>query len=44
MKIYEINFFTGNFELDQIIKIILGTDMFLAAIISAILDNTIPGK
>lgn len=34
---------TGNFELDQIIMIILGTDMFLAAIISAILDNTIPG-
>lgn len=34
---------TGNFELDQIIKIILGTDMFIAGIIAAILDNTIPG-
>ncbi|XP_014779337.1 solute carrier family 23 member 1 [Octopus bimaculoides] len=34
---------TGNFELDQILKIILGTQTFVGTLTAILLDNTIPG-
>ncbi|GAB1597431.1 solute carrier family 23 member 1-like [Argonauta hians] len=34
---------TGYFELDQILKIVLGTPTFIGTILAIFLDNTIPG-
>ncbi|CAI9715241.1 solute carrier family 23 member 1-like isoform X3 [Octopus vulgaris] len=34
---------TGNFELDQILKIVLGTQTFVGPLVAIFLDNTIPG-
>ena len=36
--------FPGNNELDQVIKVLLGTAMFVGGILGFVLDNTIPGK
>ena len=35
---------TGIPTLDQIVYVVLSTAMFIAGLMSAILDNTIPGK
>ncbi|XP_060604590.1 solute carrier family 23 member 2-like isoform X2 [Ruditapes philippinarum] len=34
---------TGNSELDQVIKVLLGTAMFVGGVVGFILDNTVPG-
>lgn len=34
---------TGNYDVDQCLKVILGTEIFVAALVAALLDNTIPG-
>ncbi|XP_023345185.1 solute carrier family 23 member 2 isoform X2 [Eurytemora carolleeae] len=35
--------FTGNSELDQIIKVLLSTHMFVGGVLGFFLDNTVPG-
>lgn len=35
--------FTGSSVVDQILSVILGTNMFVGAFIAFVLDNTIPG-
>lgn len=34
---------TGNNELDQVIKVLLGTAMFVGGFVGCLLDNTVPG-
>lgn len=36
--------FIGNTELDQVIKVLLGTAMFVGGFVGCLLDNTVPGK
>ena len=36
--------FAGNKELDQIVKVLLGTAMLVGGMVGCILDNTVPGK
>lgn len=36
--------FVGNDELDQTVKVLLGTAMFVGGFIGCVLDNTVPGK
>ena len=35
---------SGNEELDQVVKVMLGTAMFVGGFIGFILDNTVPGN
>lgn len=37
-------FCSGNAIADQIIRVLLGTHMFVAGVFACFLDNTIPGK
>ena len=41
---FSFSVFSGNEEFDQVVKVMLGTAMFVGGIIGFILDNTVPGK
>ena len=41
---FTILYFTGYVELDDVIRVLLGTSMFVGGIIGFILDNIVPGK
>lgn len=34
---------TGNFDVDQSIKVVLGTPIFVSSVLASFLDNTVPG-
>jgi hypothetical protein len=40
----EVKFVAGNDELDQVLRVLLGTAMFVGGFFAFFLDNTVPGK
>ena len=39
-----INYFLGSDDLDQVLRVLLGTAMFVGGVLGFILDNAVPGK
>jgi nucleobase transporter 1/2 len=39
----ELHVFLGSDDLDQVLRVLLGTAMFVGGVLGFILDNTVPG-